>query len=662
MRLIGRRALLQGLGIALLPSCDVGSEEVPCELVEPANQPLPLADWLASARVAAFEPAPRGSSCELRDDITRFAEEKVTVVRVDAGLGTHLGDEDFVRKVGVLDLAARECHALGLRCVGYYPLLRAFSPTPERAMSREHPEWLQVGLDGAPSVFVDEESGEETAWLCPTSAYADVVLARLAELARTSLDGIWIDAVAFGDPDGSFPCTNPTCRDRFLAETGLPIPDVEDWSNPAFPRWIAWRRRVLAAFERRALDAVKAARGDFELVVHTPTEDGGRATAQGQDGAFGDPLVPRAWEIRGASETSAMRDATEDDWLSLAAMTKHARGSTLPRPTCVASIGAQEDDAERTMAIAIAMGASPFDTKVGETNAGVSGALRRRMYEWLETHPWILGSSPASTTALLYSPASRDVLDGEIGILDAYTTPPRSVKDTEYVADYRGFAKLLFQAHVPFETLPVSRLADRLAAMRFVVAPSPVALSESERMALVRWVEGGGTLVLTGPDGGLTNEEGVENTHALLLDVLNVDPLVPGWTDQPFGVGRVLYHPERAGRRFFRGEQATDAELATVLPSEVVTDAPKNVIVEVRNTAAREVVVTFANLVGLGPGFAPTHAAFTCSVEVGGYAVRSVVLTAPGMPDRPLTFEPDFTRVRFAAEVDSVAAALVTLV
>jgi hypothetical protein len=103
-------------------------------------------------------------------------------------------------------------------------------------------------------------------------------------------------------------------------------------------------------------------------------------------------------------------------------------------------------------------------------------------------------------------------------------------------------------------------------------------------------------------------------------------------------------------------------ELAPALPREVITDAPKRVLVDVRNTNARETIAVVANLTGLGtPGFAPVDASFSLAVDVGGFTVRSVTLTSPGEPDRDVPFVADFTRVRFAIDVRSITAAIVTL-
>ena len=44
--------------------------------------------------------------------------------------------------------------------------------------------------------------GTESAWLCPSSPYADYFANRVARLARTALDGLWGDVPLLSDIAG----------------------------------------------------------------------------------------------------------------------------------------------------------------------------------------------------------------------------------------------------------------------------------------------------------------------------------------------------------------------------------------------------------------------------------------------------------------------------
>lgn len=682
-------------GLSLLPGCDTGPgdegegdvDDGVCNEPDPPLVRLASGDWFRGARVAGLAAFADATPCDFRADIARMADERVTVVEVDSELSSYLDEPAFVEQLRVVDLIARECHSRGMRCVAYYPVLESLSADADKTphtMFKEHPDWVQIGIDGKPNVFVGGGGrvfwvapGEESAWLCPTSGYVDYFNARVARLAGTALDGVWGDVPLLSDIVGVWPCTNGSCNAKFKTDTGLDVPLGVDWNDPRFLRWVAWRHHLMWDFEQRVVDSAKRARADFEVIIETVTMDYSGGTAQGLDGAYADDgRIYRVWEIDAVSDATAMRGASEDDWLSMAVMMKHARGCSDPRPAWAFCYGLEEDDAERTMGLSIATGCSPYETKIPELNMSVGTSYRKRMFGWLERHPQLLFSRAASTTAIVYSSTSRDVLDRARGVAlytslnpaDALwwsTEGADSAKDSEYVADYRGFCKLLFQAHVPFEVITTPHVTpESLARCRVVVAPSPAALAGPTIAVITEWVEDGGTLIVTGNEAGAMDENAVARTGPLLLESLDLDVRATGWTDKKLAAGRVLFSPDRAGRNFFRGDTAAGDLVAATLLRQVETDAPKNVIVELRTADSGELVVAFANLDGLGSQgvgqFTPRDATFSCAVDVDGRAVARVVLTSPNGEDQSALFSVEGTHIRFAVTMRAVAAALIT--
>lgn len=692
---MSRRSWLQGVGaisgLSLFSGCNVGPEgeidDGVCNLADPPLVTLASNDWFRGARVAGLAAFADATPCDIREDVARMADERVTVVEVDSDLSSYLGEEGFAEQLRVVDLIARECHTHGMRCVAYWPVLEALTAnadTVPHTMFKDHPDWIQIGIDGKPNVFVGGggrvfwvEPGEESAWLCPTSGYVDYFNARIARLAATAADGVWGDVPLLSDIVGVWPCTNGSCNAKFKADTGLDVPTAVNWDDPAFSRWVAWRHHLIWDLEQRIVESAKRARADFEVIIETVTMDYSGGTAQGLDGAYADSgRVYRVWEIDAVSDATAMRGASEDDWWSMAVMMKHARGCSDPLPAWAFCYGKEEDDAERVMGLSIATGCSPYESKIPELNKSVGSEYRKRMFGWLEAHPQLLFSRAASTTAILYSSTSRDVLDRATGVALYTSLNPSdnlwwstestdSAKESAYVADYRGFCKLLFQAHVPFEIITTPHAtAAGLARCQLIVAPSPASLGAQTVTALTDWVAGGGTLIVTGAEAGALDENAVARTGPLLLESLGIVASAPGWTDTKFATGRVLHSRDRAGRGLFRGEAKTDDELAAMLPRQVEADAPDNLIIELRAADTGELVVAFANLDGLGVlgvgQFTPRDAGFSCSVDVGGRAVAHVVMTSPNGPDQTVPFSVEGTRIRFAATVHAVAAALVT--
>ena len=66
-----------------------------------------------------------------------------------------------------------------MRCIAYYPTLESLTPDADNVAStmfKDHPDWVQLSMDGMPNTFVGGEgrvfwvdAGVESAWLCPTS-------------------------------------------------------------------------------------------------------------------------------------------------------------------------------------------------------------------------------------------------------------------------------------------------------------------------------------------------------------------------------------------------------------------------------------------------------------------------------------------------------------
>lgn len=697
--MMNRRQLLQGLGVlgglsglSFLPGCYAGEEETDdgvCHLEEVADTKLPAGNWFRGARVAGLPAFADATVCDIRPELDRMAEERVTVVEVDSELSSYLDEGPFVEQLRVCDLVARECHARGMRCVAYYPVLESLTADADKVphtMYKDHPDWVQVGLDGKPNMFVGGGGrvfwvlpGEESAWLCPTSGFVDYFNERVRRLAGTALDGLWGDVPLLSDIVGVWPCRNPTCDAKFRAETGLEPPTSQDFNDPTFVRWVAWRHRVIWELEQNIVASVKRHRPDFEVIIETVTMDYSAGTVQGLDGAHADDArILRVWEIDVVSDSTAMRGASEDDWYSIAVMFKHARGCSEPRAAWAFCYGLEALDAERVMGVCIATGNSPYETKIPEINTSVGKEYRQRMYSWLEEHPQILFANSANTTAILYSSVARDIVDQARGV-GLYTSnnladklwwsdqEADSAKKTEYVADYRGFCKLLFQNHVPFDIVTSPHAdAATLARYSMIVAPSLAGINDAAIDVLHAWVNAGGQLVLTGKEGGSLDELAVARPSAALLSKFALDPAVAGWTDKAVGAGRVLFSADRAGKAYFNGDMASVAQILSATPKTIETNAPPGVITELRLADTGELVLALGNMDGLGSAgvgnFTPRDASFGCKVKLPpGRSVAKVVFTEPGAADVTPQFAIEGEYLSVSVTMKSVAAVIVTL-
>ena len=590
----------------------------------------------------------------------------------------------------MVDECARKAHARGMKAVAYYPVLESLTPMVAQApgsMAKDHPDWMQMDMQGKPNVFIGGggrvfwvEIGTESAWTCPNSGYGDYFIGRIARLAGTALDGIWGDVPLFSDIAGTeWPCACRHCKARFLAETGLTLPSQANWNDPVFRRWVIWRHRVIWDFEQKILAGARKVRPDFEVIIETVTMDYSGGTAQGLDGAsHDDGQVIRVWEVDVVSDRSSMREASADDWMDMAVMMKHGAGCSAPRPSWVFCYGLEASDAEPVLAVALATGNNPFECKIPLMTTSVGPAYRTRMFKWLQGETSLYASYPLHHAAVLYSSASRDFLDrnASVGLYSSFnpsdtlwwaTDEQDAVANLAYVGDYRGWCRALLRNHIPYDVLPPWRVsAEALSRYRLLVVPSAVALSDATVQLLVNFANNGGTLVASGPDLGIYDENGAARPGPALLTALGVSP-TGDWARKTLGKGAVVHGASRAGQQYLRGESqraSMEVVLAATSP-QLVTNAPAATVFSTRRTRdGKTMMLVAANFDGLGAtrgSFVPREASFNLAMSLEGRRATRVVASQPGSAAVPIGFQMIDGRVQFPMKMGAVSIVSVTV-
>lgn len=153
------------------------------------------------------------------------------------------GREDLMRKT--VDL----CHHAGMYVVGYYSLI--YNTIEED----RHPEWRIITADG----LSRRQKGGRYGLCCPNNPeYRDFVTAQIAEMADYfDLDGFFFDMTFWPEV-----CHCEHCQKRYLAETGrkeLPggkLPQV-DWNDPDWLEFQQLRIRWMGEFARLATETAK---------------------------------------------------------------------------------------------------------------------------------------------------------------------------------------------------------------------------------------------------------------------------------------------------------------------------------------------------------------------------------------------------------------------
>lgn len=621
---LGRRALFEGgLGLALSSLAlgraagGVGLTGCAAEITM-ADPPGPR--WMFHSRIAGIDLSdPDAEHGRLFDAAVR---QGASVIEGDSTLSDYLSDADFDLEVRRIDEHAKSCHARNLKLVWYYPSLEVITPDGEkpgvRSLYKDHPDWVQLDLERRPNVFYGSKEHwvdpfAESAWVCHNSGYRAYFFERIRKLARTELDGLWIDVPLFMDTVLRWTCLNRACVDKFRSDTGMSVEAlVEDWTDPVFRTWIQWRHEELTRFCMDVLAVAHAVKPGFEIVFETVTMDSDIATVQGLDASYRTfalskpssdtsslvlpERVDRVWELDSVSNVFGMRPALAADWLCKIRGAKFARGCDRPRPSWVFSYGAEEPDAGLVMAVLCATGCNPYETKTPEMTTSVGGRFRTRMFQFIREHAELLfDAEPMPTVGVLHSSSSRDFVDrgpvdttffasavNEADNPEVHEADPSffwgsPLAKTTYCADYGGAVAALSRLHVPFAIVPLQTItADDsayLGSFRLLVAPSLEHMSDFHVEMLVRFVAAGGHLLLTGPAPGHGDALGAPRADAARLDRRLGFDAAAG----PAMMDRVTYLPELVGRTFLT---SADEQALSVFEAAVAQAGARNISID----------------------------------------------------------------------------------
>ncbi len=629
----------------------------------PSRTPSP--DWMKVGKLAGFATFEGMSDAELGAQLDALVKQHVDIVVADSKLSNYLQGDEFARHLALVGRVSSFAHDRGLKLIWYITSLEVQTVDGKNrasTMAKDHPDWLQVGLDDKKNVFygtqeVWVEGTDESAWMCPLSGYRDYFLGRVRQLAGAGLDGLWVDVPLFMDTGVRWNCRCPLHQKKFKADTGYEIPkgaacdsDAEPgtcvalWKDPAWRRWLAHRHDDLNEFQLAVAKAAREVKPDFETVFEVFTMDYNDAMDKGLDGAYLGAVegAGHAWEIDSVSNGEGMLRASAGDWVNKIALTKFARGADKGRATWAFSYGNTELDAGLVMAILFAGQANPYETKTPQMATTVGAAFRARMYAWADQHTdAIYRSQSAARVALLFSSRSRDYVDYNYGFaMFSGTTPPKitgvdpqtqkpytgpdeewwsderrdSVDNLEVLGDFRGFVKALVHLHVPFAVEAIEKLtAADLAGYDTVIAPSPAALTDEQAKLLTDYVAGGGDLIVTGPQPGGLDGFGTPRVELAIAGLLGFGKATPPGVDErrshPWGQGSVHTLEGQPGRRYLRHEDARSLArirdlLGETTSSPLTTTADKAVYLELYRLEAGpghgdELVLHLVNLAGL---------------------------------------------------------------
>ena len=530
-------------------------------------------DWIAEARIGGLTVAGvKADPAQLMLDLVKLKEQGVTVIEADSRLSDYLSEQDFATELKRIKDVTGIIHQHDLKVVWYIPSLEVLTPygvTRQDSFARTHPDWLQVSFDGeTKGVFYGSkvfwvDKNDESAWLCPNTPYREWFKNHLRQLAATGVDGLWLDVPIFDLIVVKWGCACPYCREKFTRQTGLAFPREFNVSDKAFWRFIRWRHDTITEFLDDCKAAIESGNPDTVTIAEIVALDHMGATQHGSEGSsMANILI--VWEVDALSETTAMAEASYDDWIAMHNIYKYCRGATMDRPSWVFCYGYDEPDAQLVLASAVSAQNNPYELRAPEMTTTVGREFRQMMFGWIRQHnKQIFRSRSLAPAAVIYSERNRDFLDTIYsgGIFLSPTPPAHDRKwlgkktespvRLEYMGDYRGLSLMLYQNQIPTDIYPFSRVnADLLEQYSVLVLPYMATLTEAEKELLLGAVRNGATLIVTGSEPGLWDADGNKRNQSLWSDIKPHSDSPQ--TGTSLGKGRVLFWQDAVGQQYLK--------------------------------------------------------------------------------------------------------------
>lgn len=649
---------------------NLAEEEMACRCTPSEYKLNP--DWAITARIANANLDPYMTTEEVVAIIEQRASEGVSVLEMDVGLSQYMNDAEFSRIVTFVKCATCLAHNKGLQAVVYYPSLEQITDngkTVEHTMFKDHPDWVQQGLDGTPNVFYGSEEfwvseQDESAWLSPNGGYREVYLRRVAALASTGLDGIWVDVPLFMDTGAKWTGAEPPtvlafrawCKQKGWCPEDAVLPKAPDWKSDVFRAWIRFRHENLRDFLKAVYDKAKEVAPDIAIIVENFPMDYLDATDKGLDGAFKPDAKDlwRVWEVDSVSNKLAMQWATHEDFTSKIAMFKWGRAADSGSPSWVFSYGNEPRDAGLVMGAALATGNSPFEVKTPEMFMSVGSDFRKRWFGFIREHKDVFAvEERKAKVGIWYSSATRDYLDyatseGHYGLY-VITTPAThdpdfwateeadSCMEKPHLGGWRGAVNTLVQLKVPF--LPVLSPGNRdeaLKKIKMLWLPNVSAMSDEDVNAIKEFVRGGGFVLATGEYPGTMDELGNPTSTDRLQDLFGggvVDHV------KKYGSGLAFYTANDWARKGFVGFEDKDTadEAQSIIErlvrihieDQVIVTEPRWLLIEISEVSEEKMVLFLVNFEGLKQPIAQDIKEVSFAVRTPHKKVTSVRVDSP---------------------------------
>ncbi|MCD6573004.1 MAG: beta-galactosidase trimerization domain-containing protein [Thermoplasmata archaeon] len=392
----------------------------------------------------------------------------------------------------------------------------------------DHPEWLQVGIDGRKAVFYGCMPGmpfwvgehDEDVWLSPSNMdYKKIILNEAKEIASAGVDAIWFDVphlcFDFGDAwQNQWSSVDNASRAAFHNDTGLmlPAPPIQpDWSDEAWLKFVEWRYEQILDFVRDFYNAMKAANPDCKLIIETSSDGSVHTTQVASDIV----RMPYVCDAIAHEYTGPFHEIQYYAWLNMLATLKQWHDFDLQAGKNASWLLSYVKEGKVDLArfhasLVITMGFNYYTSG----NIGMAGIVDEQFmhdfFEWLSSHDsYFYGWNNDASVAVVYSRYTLDYLDR--GSWEGYA----------YHDGIKGILMMLLESNIPFEVITENDLHN-LSKYKLVILPDFACMDENDAEKIKEYVANGGKIIAIN-ETSLYTKYGAKRNNFLLKDVFGVD-------------------------------------------------------------------------------------------------------------------------------------------
>lgn len=353
--------------------------------------------------------------------------------------------------------------------------------------AKTHPAWRITLPSG------DQHHGRYW-WSCPNNKqYREFVKAHIAEVIAYEVEGIFNDMTFWPGI-----CVCPSCREKYLYQTGREIPEKIDWSDQSWISFQRFREKSMAEFAQEITSSIKS-RSEITVTHQTSTLMHGwmwgytLGIAQGCDYTSGDFYGGKYQHILGCKLLAAASRKQPYEFMT-------SRSVNLRDHTSMKSQAELTVEAATTLANAGAYffidAINPDGTledEVYERLSCVSQSLKPFTQAVKKHRPVMIAD-----TALYYSSDAYVDEVAAAGIMSPSGGNP-------VVDELLGTSIVLTRNHIPF--VASTSQASGYAGLKTIILNNVRYTSPQENERLRAFVRDGGTLIATGmtslfePDG-----------------------------------------------------------------------------------------------------------------------------------------------------------------